>query len=121
MRKPAAPTYLDYASRRSGRPIPRGEACFTGRGYSSRLAARWWEHVARMAVAHVGRLLLALAEERRARKRAERRLRCLSRRMDKIVAENARLASLVSGTTAAAKLLAVERKPSEQYRFWETA
>jgi len=69
------PTYLDYAPRRAGRPIPRGEACFTGRGYSSRLAARWWEHVAKAAVRHIGRLLLDLAKEKKRRIQAERELR----------------------------------------------
>ena len=88
---PHTPTYLDYAPRRSGRPIPRGEACYTGRGYSSRLAARWWEHVALRAVAHVGRLVRILAREKKRRIEAERRLRCLSRRMDKIMAEQGRL------------------------------
>lgn len=99
MRKPATPTYLDYAPRRSGRPIPRGDACYTGRGYSSRLAARWWEHVARSAVRHIGRLLRVLAKEHAARRQAEaraevaeRRALCLSRRVERMMrAEQAKL------------------------------
>lgn len=93
------PTYLDYAPRRCGRTIPRGEACYTGRGYSSRLAARWWENVARAAVRHIGRLLLALAREHKARRQAEdradtaeRRALCLSRRVERMMqAEQGRL------------------------------